>query len=369
MRCFILTLFISISNGSFSQLTMEYFPLETPYKYIYKGTFTHNTTKKLIIDYDTLSIKNYQNKNYNCYYFWENDPPFYFVGFNIFFWGACMYKDSSLYICPISEESEIPDLKEENFILLFPSILKKGFINTLIYSDNRKIKYTILGKDKITVNNNEYKDCIKILIEDSWDNKTPSSGYVWLKKGIGVVKWQRPTGKIHELLEYSEIEYVIIKNDSQYVYFNSKGDEKLQSELLEGQKMNSEYSRAIYNTKGQLIEELYFGSTGEMEITSIDYKYNDKSQLIQEIYHYNKNKLWVSDFIYDSNGKLIEYRSKMSIEDSDYYMHLFYKYDDKLNLYGIGKSIDNIICDRKFISTELLIKKLLYSNIHPLKKD
>lgn len=298
--------------------------------------------------------------------YFKTTEDLYYIDHNIFFNGACQYRADGLYVAETEEEARVPELKENDFRLLFPNEIYPGFSITLAYGSKRTIKFTVEGTESVRIDDRIHENCLRIRLDDSFAEEHPN--IVWLKKNNGMIKWNKSTGRIDEMIGICEKTTHSDNHEPQYEYYNKNGDKKLSSEMVEGQKHNSQYSRAVYNSNGLLSEEVFYGSTGEMEASSIDYVYNDKQQLVSTTMHYSHNGLWVDEFFYDQKDRLIEYRSKIHQKDDDYYLHVYLKYDEAKNTFGRSSLKDNITCDIPMLSADEIINSFRFSNIHPLRK-
>lgn len=361
-----------ISSEVLAQKTKEYFPTQKNIRYIFEGKFNDRQTGKEKIMTDTLFLKNYSLNNFNWNYYWEDEGQFSFVGYNLFINGVYSVKNDSIFIATLDEENEIPKITTENTFLLFPPEIKKGFTCKITYSKNHYVVFKFSGLETLKVKGKKYENCLRIDYEDIWKTTAidpEKDGTVWLYPDLGVVKWKLPTGRVNELVSFETLPEIEKENKNDFYYKNKEGKIRPESDMLEDEKNMSEYTRPVYNEKGYLIEEHYWGTTGEMSASSIYYKYNEKDQLISETMIYDKNHEWVSEFEYDSSGRLISYKSKMDKNDDDYYLKRYLKYNDATSKFGVFSTPNNDFeCTRILQNTEEIVFSFLYSQIHPLKK-
>lgn len=370
---FLLTLFFFVFQTlSFAQPIADYFPSDQAIRYIYEGKYKDNKTGKLKSHLDTFYLKNYKLDNVVWNYYWEDFVQFGFVGYNLFFTGAYSIQNDSVFIACLTDEKQIPEISNTNTFFLFPPNLTNGYSVKIIYDEKNYKIFKFTGNETIIVKGKKYTNCIRIDYEDIWKTsaiKPDINGTVWLYPNIGVIKWKLPAGTVNELASFEILPETNKENKNDFYYKNKDGKIRPESDMLEDEKNMSEYTRAVYNDKGYLIEEHYWGTTGEMSVSSIYYKYNEKDQLISETMIYDKNHEWVSEFEYDSNDRLISYKSKMDKNDDDYYLKKFLKYDDVNNKYGIFSiPINDFECKRDLIPTIEIVSVFLFSKIHPIKK-
>ncbi len=62
----------------------------------------------------------------------------------------------------------------------------------------------IVSIEEVEVQVGKFQDCIKISVKTVWkDGEKSSSQDIWLKKEVGMIKWNRTTGRIEELVKYN----------------------------------------------------------------------------------------------------------------------------------------------------------------------
>jgi len=275
---------------------------------------------------DTVIIKTFKIENEESFYPWENDKPYFFISPNSFLGGTSILRNDSLFLKAVEKESSLIKLKSLEFKLLFPNIIEIGQTYNSVNIYDKKVEYTIMSKTDITILGTKYNDCIHIRKTEYWD-KNKNVDNIWVAKNVGVVKWERSTGRVELLKKYiPNNSFIIEKTNYGPIYLNSEGKKIYESEMLESYRVNSDFSTAIYNDNGYLIREDFYGITGEMSVKYITYKYDNDGLLIQELYHYNAsleinsqpNKIWLNEYIYDEVGKLIETRYKFNIEDKEW---------------------------------------------------
>ena len=289
-----------------------------------------NNFKDVVTVFDTVIVRTIQINGVNHFYFWENDPPIYYIFTNSYLGGVSSLKKGNLYFSAVSQESDLLNKKEEQLKLLFPKQILSGVDYNTEGIYKTKITYNLLRKETITVENIVYKNSIVMTKTEFFEN-SKSTDTLWFAPETGLIKWKRSTGRIEVLKQFTpsndDIKTHSIKEKGK-TYINSKGKSVKASELTDAYKFNGDFSTAEYNSDGYLIKEDFWGTTGEMEIDFIIYKYDSNNNLIEELYYYNSHKdskgkiiykIWVNEYIYSKSNKLIESKSKFEINDSDYY--------------------------------------------------
>jgi len=145
----------------------------------------------------------------------EGDTLYYFVdedhhgaiSANVF--GQEMYWHEGRDVMT-TEAYPFDDIKEMNKSttafgnILVPSEIEVGAEYVLSNSDNSWVKEAkISGIEDINVKAGNFENCLKIVIKTKWEDGKTYSETIWLKRGVGMVKWIRTTGRIDELVKYS----------------------------------------------------------------------------------------------------------------------------------------------------------------------
>ncbi|MEO9532919.1 MAG: hypothetical protein ABJG68_15310 [Crocinitomicaceae bacterium] len=273
-----------------------------------------------------ISKKNRINEEFG-FYPWEYDPPFFFIYTNSFLGGISIIRNDSVFFKEVEMENQLVNLKSLEIEFLFPPLVETGAIYTTKNLFGRKIEYEIIEITNLSVLDNKYEDCIHIRKTVYYEDSEEVDN-AWLAKDIGLVKWQKSTGRIELLQEFIPgIKSVSETAINGKLYFNSQGKQLYESELQESHKTNSDFTTAIYDGDGLLIREDYYGTSGEMGIKFITYEYNQDQFLVKELYHYTGSmkpdaeikSIWLNEYYYDENGLLIETKHKFDVNDMEYY--------------------------------------------------
>ncbi|MFC1853670.1 hypothetical protein ACFL27_26095 [candidate division CSSED10-310 bacterium] len=192
---FILYLILGSAVGGFA--AENYFPLVLNTHYTYKVFFQDNEFL------EELVVKDFTKDGIHGYYFAHTDKrklESMVIADTMFGLGAYSIDDGVLYTLSSSRD------KEGKFTLL--SMKQKFLPNPIQPGDKTtfkapffpgKIVLTIVGFEALRVPAGLYNNCVKIKKEYIGAGGTESE-YIWLADNIGMVKWQRKTGRIDELV-------------------------------------------------------------------------------------------------------------------------------------------------------------------------
>jgi len=173
----------------------DYFPLRDGAEYRYKGTFEGR-------HYDNrLVVKAFANDDVKGFYFQQIDDkgPGSVLAGNSFGLGAFSVEERGLSTLPASFVDKIDGLKAADRQLLLAYPLKTGAM-TAVTSGKLNLQVTVVGPEAVEVPAGKF-ECVKLSVEEVWPDKR-YQGYVWLARGVGVVKRQYATGRIDELVEH-----------------------------------------------------------------------------------------------------------------------------------------------------------------------
>jgi len=179
----------------------EFFPLREGRHYKYHGTFNDkNYDSDLVTRQDRLA------DGTTIYYFVTNDrdtgdDDHILLG-AMFGLGAYGIDDKGIFTLEVFWRSELPKLLTSDKQPLFPSPLTVG-ATLQVRSKNREWDATVSVEppETITTKAGRFSDCLKLKMFERWKDGTEYTSYVWLAPNIGVIKWQRPTGRLEELTE------------------------------------------------------------------------------------------------------------------------------------------------------------------------
>ena len=75
------------------------------------------------------------------------------------------------------------------------------------FNGDAKYLIEVEGFEDIEVPAGKFQECLKIRIKTKWDSGKEYVEYVWLAKGVGLVKWKKATGRLDELLYFKLSSY------------------------------------------------------------------------------------------------------------------------------------------------------------------
>lgn len=198
LLCFFLVLSASFLSGQTIKIK-KYFPLKEGHRYSYKGTFkTSEYSTELIIKVQKTA------KGENIYYFENRLEASTIIGSNIFGLGSCMIGKEGIFTLETFWGTDLTKIDSIEPQLMIPRKFKlEEDINLELDKGAAMLYVNYLGLETVKVAAGEFKDCLKIHIRTVWDNSNTYHEYIWLAKGVGVVKWQRSTGRVDELVKYT----------------------------------------------------------------------------------------------------------------------------------------------------------------------
>lgn len=171
----------------------DYFPSKPSFHYVYNDNNGYG-------ELDTNICKSVKLNRKDIFYFAEcyNKFGIVSIGTTMFGPGIYFYQNDSLFTIEADYEEDIKEKKLGDAALLIPALIKPGDSSILDLGMNKQV-FTYLKREDLKIGNITHKDCIKLKIKEYWPH-TIYIGYVWLKKGFGLVKWMRSTGLIEELV-------------------------------------------------------------------------------------------------------------------------------------------------------------------------
>jgi|APGre2960657468_1045069.scaffolds.fasta_scaffold124107_1 hypothetical protein len=181
------------------KIDSTFFPLKENATYYYRAFFNGQ-------EY-TESIKVRRIKiDGNCivYYFKATDGS-EIIGPNMFGLGLYLWDVDGLYTIVSFWESDIDKVHCMQRQKLMPKTNNQNIeIEYLGENSNPVYHLTLEGTENVIVPAGQFKDCLKIRVLTKWDSNKEYISYVWLAKGVGLVKWRKDTGRIEELLKFEE---------------------------------------------------------------------------------------------------------------------------------------------------------------------
>jgi hypothetical protein len=200
MKILFFFLFFSFSVAAEGQEIpfQEYFPLKNGVvRTFYVSHIRKNDT---LSDKNDLSIcKSISIKGKDIFYFDDelNSDDIQLISSQSFCDGVFYFDNGSFIFSPITWKSELKQANLDYFEALFPKYVR---IDTLYkYQDGEeKRKYRFEGFETVYIKGKSFKDCLKLTIIQDWKTAQYIET-VWFKKGIGVIKWLRGTGRLEEI--------------------------------------------------------------------------------------------------------------------------------------------------------------------------
>jgi hypothetical protein len=174
----------------------SYFPIVEGAEYTYKGTFNNNTYTEKVF------VRKASRGGVTAYYFAKQDAKTggdtLLLAGNMIGHGLYFKTDKTLNTvdAPFTRDAENSLGGKQQTMFTFP--LAKGGTHAAAVGKGTWT-YTVVGQEDVTVLAGTYKGCMKIKIDEVWPDKK-YEGYAWLAKDVGLVKWQRSTGRIDELV-------------------------------------------------------------------------------------------------------------------------------------------------------------------------
>ena len=175
------------------------------------STYTYNFTFKERKGSETLVVQPAARAGVVGYYFAQQSEaanPDTLIGIATFGRGLYVKKDGAIGTVECFMKKDVSAIKLDAPTMIIKNPPKTGDEAELSMSTgNMKITCRIEGNEDVTAPAGTFKDCLKIKTEEIHTKQPPEknivyTGCVWLAKGVGVVKWQRETGRVDELVSY-----------------------------------------------------------------------------------------------------------------------------------------------------------------------
>ncbi|GAB2821858.1 hypothetical protein [Ferruginibacter profundus] len=176
----------------------DYFPLKNGVVNVFY--ISHSAKANIITPrFDSSICKSIRVKGREIFYFDDalHSDDTTIIGSKSFCAGVFYYNDGSFLFSPLFWKYEIKKANLDYFEVLFPKYIS---IDTIykFQDGEEKRKYQFTGFETVTIKNKRFTDCLKLTVTQNW--KTAQyTDTVWFKKGTGVVKWLRGTGRLEEI--------------------------------------------------------------------------------------------------------------------------------------------------------------------------
>lgn len=208
-------LFVSVCSAAEN----EYFPLIENSTYTYHGVFNSKTG---VVTSDITWVVKAEKRQETSFYFFLNQKdernPNADIGSNGIGRGLYSSVDGNIGAieCGLKTAINATPLKDWTIILKNPPEVGQNAERKI---PAETLTWKVEGFEDVTVPAGTFKKCVKIKTEEIVpERKRPEfrlpngevvpattepekrySGYAWLAKGVGMVKWQRHTGRVDEL--------------------------------------------------------------------------------------------------------------------------------------------------------------------------
>jgi hypothetical protein len=184
---------VNIANGA------SYLPLRRGAQYYFRGSYGEK------IYYDGIKLLTTNNLQGDIiYYFSSTNIENSWINYSMFGLGGYVSINGSVYSIEVKHPEDIINIDFGQFQLLLPHHLKINQKIEFLIEDGECIEtLTFIGYESIQVPAGFFKDCLKITKEKKWITGEDDKDIVWLARDVGLVKWQKSTGRIDVLVSYS----------------------------------------------------------------------------------------------------------------------------------------------------------------------
>ena len=189
-----------------SQTPHPYFPLQSGSVYHYQYVFKDQSGLY------SLAVKDTQiNDIQQLFYFQEikeeredavEDARI--IGSTMFGLGGYVLRRGEIWTIQVFWKGDLEEIQLNQRQLLLPSDLEEEKEwKTESYEGESTEIFSYEGTETMVVPAGRFEDCVKIKIQNIWENEESVDEFIWLKEGVGMVKRIRGTGRVEELKEYS----------------------------------------------------------------------------------------------------------------------------------------------------------------------
>lgn len=229
------------------------------------------------------------------------------------------------------------ELNDKPYSSLIEEYNKSGFkIKTTRYDDMNVIKQII--ENKYDSANNILQSNTQIKEKDYQETSIITFEYDSLRRCIQINQFSEDTILVFKTINrYSSnntLQETIIYNSEGIVYKKSIYNE---NELVINIKGFDTYGNQKYNedlkydSNGNEIETIFKKNDSEIIETKLNY-YNNLNQITESVCNSTNNGLcYTYNYKYDKSGNMIVHKSFSKSEMYNYYIEIFYQYDDQGN--------------------------------------
>lgn len=119
------------------------------------------------------------------------------IGANLPGTGVWVKRAAGVSYVPLYLHAQLQKKNMGNAFPMFDYPLRNGAEKRAKRPKNQLL-FTVMGQETVRVPAGTYKT-VKVRVLSSWTNGSVYTGYFWLARGVGIVKWQRRTGRIDVL--------------------------------------------------------------------------------------------------------------------------------------------------------------------------
>lgn len=174
-----------------------WFPLQEGARYTFQGTFNGKT------ELQTLTVVRHRTPFGHLYFFAEDgqsEDPSPLLSANMF--GLAGYLTTATEVLTVQAEfldgfQAEPSAYVQTLLRVPPKV---G--DSLEFRESGlTYRLEVRGREDVAVPAGRFKDCLKLKIDHIGEGGSKES-FVWLAEKVGMVRWQRVTGRVDELVRY-----------------------------------------------------------------------------------------------------------------------------------------------------------------------
>lgn len=197
----IASLFLLSGCGKHTHISSEFFPLVEGSEYTYRGAYEGN------VNVEALVVRTFfLPDGTKVFYFLdtsEKDEANPIIGSNMFGLGAYFFDNSGLWTIEAFWKEDLQKIDLVQRQLLLNSPLTPPSSTTLTGQQSNPITTVVVERfEDVSVAAGEFQHCVKLKIITKWDSGKEYLSFVWLARGVGLVKWRKGTGRVEELTGY-----------------------------------------------------------------------------------------------------------------------------------------------------------------------
>jgi hypothetical protein len=174
-----------------------------------ESTYSYSFTYKERKGTETLVVKSAKQAGVELFYFIrenESNNPQALLASTSLGLGVYVKQEGGIATLECYDKSTLNRLVPKIPTLILKVRPEAGQSFTVAHGD-LKHTYRVEGREDVVVAAGTFKDCLKLKLEEIEKRAPPApdvtrTGFVWLAQGVGVVKWQRVTGRVDELNAY-----------------------------------------------------------------------------------------------------------------------------------------------------------------------